>query len=263
MTGLAGYLSYHQSHPDMRLLVGLAGSLFLAISGSTVLNMWYDQDIDAKMRRTCNRPLVAGTITSRETLIMGLTLSILGIGWAFWIDLLYGVVVFAGLFFDVVIYTTWLKRRTCWSIVWGGLAGGMPVLAGRVLAVGQFDGIGVLLSLAVLLWIPTHILTFSIRYAEDYRSAGIPTFPSRYGVERTHRLIAFSSILAAIAMVSAVVWIGLTGGILRLVIVLSAGLLFLALTSIARPSDRLDFGLFKYASLYMLCTMLLIATTGL
>ena len=85
---------------------------------------------------------------------------------------------FAGLFFDVVIYTLWLKRRTPWSIVWGGISGGMPILAGRVLAVGRIEWIGVVLALAVLFWIPTHILTFSMRYREDYANAGIPTIPA-------------------------------------------------------------------------------------
>ena len=51
-------------------------------------------------------------------------------------DALYGLIIFAGLFFDVVIYTIWLKRRTCWSIVWGGISGGMPILAGRALGLG-------------------------------------------------------------------------------------------------------------------------------
>jgi heme o synthase len=263
VTGIAGYLSYHQPQFDGIVLLGLIGSLFLAISGSTVINMWYDHDIDAKMHRTCNRPLVSGKITRRETLGLGLILSILGISWALWLDVAYGLVIVAGLIFDAVIYTFWLKRRTCWSIVWGGLAGGMPVLAGRVLAAGQIDGIGILLSLAILFWIPTHTLTFSIHFYKDYLAAGVPTFPSKYGFETTHKVIALSSIIAAFTMISGVILIGLTAGLLRLVVVLSAGLLFLALTSIIRPSERLDFGLFKYASLYMLSAMLLIASSGL
>jgi protoheme IX farnesyltransferase len=171
---------------------------------------------------------------------------------------LYGLVVFAGLFFDVVVYTIWLKRRSCWSIVWGGVSGGMPVLAGRVLGVSALDGIGVLLALAVLCWIPTHILTFSMRHHNDYQAAGVPTFPSAYGFTATRLAIAASSVLAALAMAAAVHLVGLMWGYLRLIAVLSAGLLLLAVGSAILPSERTNFGLFKYASLYMLSAMLLI-----
>ena len=154
----------------------------------------------------------------------------------------------------------WLKRRTAWSIVWGGIAGGMPILAGRALATGQIDWIGITLSLAVLFWIPTHILTFSMRNYDDYQAAGIPTFPSTYGFKFTQMTIAVSSVVAAVMMGLAAYGIGLTWGYLRLMAVLTGGLLVLAMASILKPSDRVNFGLFKYASLYMLCAMLLLAT---
>ena len=114
LTGLAGYASgvvdWHWP-----VVSGLTGSLFLAISGSTILNMWYDRDIDAVMGRTCERPLPAGRISPREALALGLVLGFSGVAWALVMDPLYGLIVFAGLFFDVVVYTAWLKRRTCWS----------------------------------------------------------------------------------------------------------------------------------------------------
>jgi protoheme IX farnesyltransferase len=181
-----------------------------------------------------------------------------GVGWALTLSPLYGAVVFAGLFFDVVVYTIWLKRRTPYSIVIGGLAGGMPVLAGRVLAVGQMEAVGLLLTLAVLLWIPTHIMTFSIRYEQDYLNAGVPTFPSIYGVPTTRRIIALSSLAAALAMVVAAVLIGMDWRYLRFLGLLSVGLLGLVALSLVRPSDRLNFGVFKYASVYMLGSMLLV-----
>ncbi|MEZ0396275.1 MAG: heme o synthase [Anaerolineales bacterium] len=257
-TGLAGYLSAHTA-PSGLVLLGVAGSLFLAISGSTVLNMWYDRDIDAVMNRTHHRPLADGRVTPNEALRLGLILSALGVGWAVAMNPLYGLVVFAGLFFDVVIYTLWLKRRTCWSIVWGGISGGMPILAGRVMATGQIDLVGVLLSMAVLFWIPTHILTFSMRYFADYQAARIPTFPSTYGFETTRAVIALSAIIAAASMGVAGVMIGVQAGFLRLMAVLSAGLLVLSFATVFRPSERVNYSLFKYASLYMLASMILLA----
>jgi protoheme IX farnesyltransferase len=139
----------------------------------------------------------------------------------------------------------------------------MPVLAGRVLAAGQIDAVGILLALAVLFWIPTHIMTFSIRYDTDYRSAGVPTFPSTYSVPATRTIIALSSVTAGAAMIAAAVLIGMSWGYLRLLVVLSLGLLGLALGSLAHPSDRLNLGLFKYASTYMLGSMLLVMAGGL
>ena len=257
-TGLAGYLSAHTS-PQPGVLPGLAGSLFLAISGSTILNMWYDHDIDTVMNRTHNRPLAVGKVTPNEALRLGLLLAAIGVGWAVAIDLLYGLVVFAGLFFDVIVYTIWLKRRTCWSIVWGGLSGGMPILAGRVLAVGQVDFIGLLLMMAVLFWIPTHILTFSMRYFDDYQAARVPTFCASYGFETTRAIIALSAIIAAASIGVAGVMIGVQAGALRLMAVLSSGLLLLSFASVFRPSDQVNFSLFKYASIYMLASMILLA----
>ena len=111
-TGIAGYMSAH-SKPDFPTLLMLSGSLFLSISGSTILNMWWDRDIDAKMKRTQRRPTTDGSVTPNEALRLGLILSIVGVGWAVMMGPLCGLVVFAGLFFDVVVYSMWLKRRTC------------------------------------------------------------------------------------------------------------------------------------------------------
>jgi protoheme IX farnesyltransferase len=261
-TGLAGYMSARCPVLNFCTVLALAGSLFLAISGSTVLNMWYDRDIDAKMERTCWRPLPSSQVEPKEALFFGLALSIVGVGWALIMDPLYGMVVFAGLFFDVVVYTIWLKRRTAWSVVWGGISGGMPVLAGRVLGFGHIDWIGITLTLAILFWIPTHILTFSMRYHRDYRQADVPTFPSQYGFQATRAMIAVSSILAALAMSVAAYGVGMSWGCLRLIGVLSAGLFLLAVSSMVSPSERVNFGLFKYASLYMLGSMLLLFVQG-
>ncbi len=259
ITGIAGYLSARCPMTTQDILIALTASLLLAISGSTVLNMIWDRDIDAKMKRTHHRPLATGRVSVREALILGLGLSGLGVGWAIALDPLYGAIVFAGLFFDVVVYTMWLKRRTPYSIILGGLSGGMPALAGRTLGVGTIEPVGILLALAVLFWIPTHIMTFSIRYADDYARAQIPTFPSVYGVRATRVIIALSSIGAAIGMTLAAIGIGMTWGYLRLLAVLSIGLLLFAIMLIARPTERLNFGLFKYASVYMLGSMALIA----
>ena len=258
-TGLAGFMSARCPVIHWYDFLGLAVSLFMAIAGSTIINMWYDRDIDAVMNRTHHRPLADRRLTPIEALRLGLVFSVLGVGLAVSMSPLYGVVVFAGLFFDVVIYTLWLKRRTCWSIVWGGIAGGMPILAGRTFGTGHIDGIGILLALAVLFWIPTHILTFAKRYFDDYQAAKIPTFPSVYGFPVTRLTIAISSLLAALCISVAGILIGMQWGFVRVLAVLSAGLMLLAVATVFRPTERLNYGLFKYASLFMLSAMILLS----
>jgi protoheme IX farnesyltransferase len=261
-TGIAGYLS---SRPPFHasLLLGLILSLFLAISGSTIMNMWYDSDIDAKMKRTHKRPAASGQLDKREVFAVGTTISVVGIGLAFLLAPFYGLIVFAGWFFDVIVYTVWLKRRTCWSILWGGISGAMPILSGRVLAVGGIELVGILLALSILFWIPTHTLTYSMKFRQDYKNAGVPTFPETYGDSFTRMTIAVSSILAAIAISWASILIGLSAGLLSLIAVLTAVMLILAFATLRIHTDKMNFMLFRYASLYMLSAMIILSIQGL
>ena len=258
LTGVTGYVSTRCPVYHVPTVLGLLGSLLLTVSGSTILNMVWDRDIDARMNRTKARPLPARLIDAREAWIVGLTLSALGLLWAGYLGGLFALVIFAGLFIDVVIYTMWLKRKTAWSIVWGGISGGMPILAGRVLGTGTIDVVGIMFMFGILFWIPTHILTFSIKYADDYAAAGVPTFPSTYGVARTRWIIASSSFLAAVSMLVSGILMDLSAGYLRLVIVLAIGLLGLAMSTIFTASERINFGLFKYASLFMMTSMFMV-----
>lgn len=258
LTGLAGYMSARCPVSSWPMLLALTGSLFLAVSGSTILNMVYDRDIDARMSRTAHRPLPTGQVKADEALLVGLSLAWLGVGWAYALSPLYGTVVAAGLFLDVVVYTMWLKRHTPWSIVWGGISGGMPILAGRALGTGQIDLIGLLLTLAVLLWIPTHIITFSIKYTRDYQRAGVPIFSNVYSLKFARFLIGFSTGMAVVVMLTATWLIGLDWGYLRAATGLGTILLGFTVVSIIHQSPKLNFVLFKMASLYMLGSMGLI-----
>lgn len=259
ITGWAGFSSAKCPVMGWETMLAMLGSLFIAICGCTVINMVVDRDIDAKMERTAKRPLPAGTLSFEEALTFGFLLSVAGIGWAFTLSALYGWIVLAGLFIDGVVYSILLKRRTPFSIILGGISGGMPILAGRALGLGSIDLIGVLLALAILLWIPTHIMTFSIKYAEDYEKAGVPTFPSVYGEETTRLVLAGSTVLASIDMVLAAKLIGVEGNYLIALVALGLALIGLATLSVVRPSQTLNFKLFKAASIYMLGAMVLIA----
>jgi protoheme IX farnesyltransferase len=135
----------------------------------------------------------------------------------------------------------------------------MPILSGRALAVGEIELVGILLALSILFWIPTHTLTYSMKFRADYRNAGVPTFPETYGERFTRATIAFSSILAAISIVWACILIGLSAGLLSLIAVLTAVMLILAFATLRIHTDKMNFMLFRYASLYMLSAMIILS----
>ena len=258
VTGLAGYLSGRTGPASATAVLSLLGSLFLAVGGSTVLNMVVDRDIDAKMARTRHRPLPSGTVSVAEALTLGLSMVAVGLAWAFVLDHRYALVVLAGVLFDVLVYTCRLKRRTPWSIVWGGIAGGMPILAGRALATGSVDGIGLWLALAGLLWIPTHIMTFSIKYAGDYAAAGVPVFPNRHGVATIRAIIGISTAGAVAAMLWAMYRLDLGAALMWSARGLGGGLFAFTLLATVIPTERRNFWLYKLASLYMLGSMVVL-----
>ena len=149
---------------------------------------------------------------------------------------LYRVVVFVGLFFDAVVYTAWLKRRTPYAILIGGFADGMRCwrLGCWQLGITPWERC----SRSACFSIPTHIMTFSMRHFDDYRAAGIPTFPAAHGFYATRAVIAISSLAAAVVIARVAATIGVRTGQMWLLAVLGAGLLALAILDVARPSPR-------------------------
>ncbi len=263
VTAAAGYFSGCCLNLEAGSLGALLGSLFLAVSGSTVLNMAIDRDIDACMTRTCQRPLPAGLIASWKAWLLGALLTAGGMIWAISLGWLYAGVVAAGVVLDVLVYTVWLKRRTPFSILFGGISGGMPILAGRVLATGKIDPIGLLLAFAILLWIPTHIMTFNIKYQKDYAAAGIPTFPSTYGVPTTRVLIALSTLLTVAALLLAGFWLQISLPVLITLAGLGILMMLLVAASIIIRTRMLNFVLYKGASIFMLLSMILLILGGI
>jgi len=252
ITGWAGFSSGACPLTHSKMLLASLACLFLVISGCTMFNMILDRDIDAKMNRTAKRPLPSGALKVKEVILWGSIILLVGLGWAFLLSPLFGLIVAAGVFIDLVVYTILLKRTTAFSILFGGISGGMPILAGRALGLGTIDTIGVLLALAILLWIPTHIMTFSIKYRDDYSRADIPTFPSQYGV------IAMSTIMASISMILSAYLIGMNGLCLLAMVLSSIILITFATIYMSKSCYKLDMRLFKMASIYMLVTMILI-----
>lgn len=251
-TGIGAYLMSAGPGPDaLAFAVGML-ALASAISGSTALNMVIDRDIDARMSRTAARPLPSGEMPVTSAHVLGLVLSGVGIGTAWLLGPVFGAAVTIGLLFDVVIYSLWLKRRTPYSILIGGISGGMPAVAGRALATGSVDAVALLLGAGVVLWIPAHILTLAMKYAEEYEQAGVPVWPRVYGEASTRRLIAVATAGAAVVLVAAGVLTGIRAGALAVLLAAGVALAGLTVAAFVRPSERANWLLFKAASAYML-----------
>ncbi len=193
-----------------------------------VLNMWYDADIDAVMARTAGRPIPRGKVAPAEALAVGLALA----GGAVAVLALAANLVAAALlaftiFFYVVVYTMWLKRRTPQNIVIGGAAGALPPVIGWAAATGGIALAPLVLFLMIFLWTPPHFWALSLNRADEYARAGVPMLPVVAGRAATTRQILIYSVL--VPPTSLLPWaLGLAGAIYGVAAV-AGGALFVGL----------------------------------
>jgi protoheme IX farnesyltransferase len=193
------------------------------------LNMWYDADIDALMARTAMRPIPSGRVSRAEALVFGLmlgTCAVLSLG-AF-LNMAAAALLAFTIFFYVVVYTMWLKRRTPQNIVIGGAAGALPPVIGWVAAAGNVGLEPLILFLIIFLWTPPHFWALSLNLAGEYARAGVPMLPVVAGRAETKRQILLYSIL--LALVSLLPWVsGFAGAIYGVAAaMLGAVMIFLA-----------------------------------
>ena len=230
---------------------------FFTISGTTILNMIYDRDIDAEMKRTQNRPLPTQRVSVLEARIIGTVTIVVGLlGAYYWINLVTAIVLFMGVLLDLPVYTVWLKRRHRYSIVFGGIAGGMPALAGRTAVIGRVDLLGILLVAFISTWVPVHILTLAIVYKEDYKKVGVPMWPVQVGDDATLRFIAMSSIFASIVILIAAYMFRVYWPVLVFFVLMSTVISVLCVINVFKPSINRNWTIFKLASMYMALTYL-------
>ena len=201
-SGLAGMLTAPSLPP---LALGFTAILCIALGAGAcgALNQWYEADLDAKMRRTANRPLPAGRMDRQSALHFGVGLSVFSVvlmGVA--TNWLAAALLAASILFYVIVYTIWLKPRTAQNIVIGGAAGAFPPLIGWVAATGQVGALPLLLFAIIFLWTPPHFWALSLFVRSDYAAAGIPMLPVVAGLENTRRQIFFYSLPMAVAAVA-------------------------------------------------------------
>ena len=208
-TALVGLLAAPVGvHP----MIGFASILFIAVGAgaSGALNMWWDADIDAVMKRTAKRPVPAGKVEPGEALAIGVALS----GFAVVMLALASNLVAAGLLaftilFYAVVYTMWLKRWTPQNIVIGGAAGAFPPMIGWAVATGGIGLESVLMFLLIFMWTPPHFWALALFMNADYEKAGVPMLTVTHGrrVTRNH-VLAYTVLLAPLAVGTAFTSIG-------------------------------------------------------
>ena len=191
-----------QGVPDMWLVLATCVGGYLSAGGANALNMYADRDIDALMHRTENRPLVTGVVSPREGLVFGLSLAV---GSTLWFGLLVNWLSawlsLGALLFYVLVYTLLLKRRTSQNIVWGGIAGCMPVLIGWSAVKNDLSWAALILFLVIFFWTPPHYWPLSMKVREDYKRVGVPMLPVVAGNAAVARqIVLYSWMMVAVSL---------------------------------------------------------------
>jgi len=185
-----------QAVPAWQVLV-LAITVLLAASSAGAFNQYYETDIDARMRRTVDRPFVTGAFAhSRWWLLVIGAMLVAGVGIAGWLlNGMAALYIFLGAFFYAVVYTVWLKRRTSWNIVIGGASGSFAVMAGAAVVDPQLGPVPVILAIVLFLWTPPHFWSLAIARHKDYEAAGVPMLPVRVGNATAAKAVLGNTVL--------------------------------------------------------------------
>ena len=175
----------------------------LGAGAAGALNMWYESDLDALMKRTCLRPIPTGKISNSQALFFGITTSIVSVAALyFFSNFLSAIMLSITILFYVVVYTIWLKQRTPQNIVIGGAAGAFPPIIGWTIATGSITFEPILLFLIIFFWTPSHFWALSLYKTEDYTNARIPMLPVVSGIKTTKiNIFVYSLILFVVSIV--------------------------------------------------------------
>lgn len=265
-SGLCGLLAAPgQIHPILAFTAILC--IAVGAGGAAALNMWWEADIDAGMKRTSKRPLPSGRMDPTSARDFGFALSgasvvIMGLG-VNW--LAAGILAFS-IFYYAWIYTVWLKPRTPQNIVIGGGAGAFPPLIGWVAVTGNITLMPVLLFLIIFMWTPPHFWALALLRLRDYERVGVPMLPVVAGPAETRRqILLYSLVLVPLAVVPACIGLG---GVAYGVASVVLGAIFLRLAvnvwriTEGREADQACKRLFWFSILYLYVLFAILVVEG-
>ncbi|AZI59489.1 protoheme IX farnesyltransferase [Nakamurella antarctica] len=254
ITTIPSMIAAERQVPSLGLALATLVGGTLAAGSANALNMVVDADIDAKMRRTRTRPLARHMVPTRNALIFGIVLGIFASAFL-WVtaNLFAAVLAVVAILFYVFVYSMWLKRRTSQNIVWGGLAGCMPVLIGWSAITGSIGWPAWVFFGVIFFWTPPHTWALAMRYKDDYAAAGVPMLPvvaPQTEVVRQIVLYSWGMVACSLLLLPASSWI-------YAAVAVPAGVWFLALahrlhSRVLTGADAKPMTLFHMSNVYLM-----------
>lgn len=203
LAAMAGMMAAEGPFSPVRAVV-FALAVLGASGAAGAFNHYFERDQDRRMSRTRNRPFASGRLRPGAvwpTTFSLLLLASLVMAWAVGGGMA-AAFVFLGAFTYAVVYTVWLKRRTAWNIVIGGLAGSFAILAGAAVVTPELQPVPVVLAVVMFLWTPPHFWSLAAAKVDDYRLAEVPMLPA-IAPERvwTAAILGHTVLLVALSLI--------------------------------------------------------------
>lgn len=234
-------------------------TIAMGAGAAGVLNMWYDADIDAIMKRTAERPIPMGKISANEALGFGIILTVVSVSamgiWINWIAA--GLLAFT-IFFYSVVYTIGLKRTTTQNIVIGGAAGAFVPMIGWAVVVPTISQGSLWLFAIIFLWTPPHFWALALTRKDEYKYANIPMHPNIAGEQATKKQILIYSVLMVIASIMPF-WSGSTSAIYAMIaVMLGSVFIYKSVILWKNKNKEAEKNLFVYSIVYLFILFLVI-----
>ncbi len=244
------WLAPHPIHPFIAFISMLC--ITLGAGSSAAINMWYDRDIDAIMKRTQNRPLVTSAMGPNDALAFGVIMAVSSVFlMALCVNLLSSFLLLITILYYIFIYTIWLKRSTVQNIVIGGVAGALPPMIGWAAVTNNVSLESFSLFLIILTWTPPHSWALALFRTEDYKNCNIPMMPVIKGEIYTKKqIILYSLIMFATSYLP--YYLGI-GGLIYFIVAFTLGVIFLyyAASLFNDQNNRQAKKLFAYSIFYL------------
>ena len=236
----------------------------LAAGGANAFNMVIESESDKLMKRTSNRPIATGQISKRSGLIFALLISIISIliFYIFTTELAALLTVIAIIFY-VLGYTIALKKHTSQNIVWGGIAGCMPVLIGQAAVTNSLTMTSWLFFLVIFFWTPPHFWALAVRYKDDYAAAGIPMLPVVAPIKSVITQMWFHSVAMSVVAILLIVNTNLSSWALIITILLTAGWKWQLIKLSKQPNEENAGKLFQASIVFLSIYSLLLVVGAL
>ncbi|MCL7422167.1 MAG: heme o synthase [Methylobacter sp.] len=252
-TAVVGMLLAVPGMPPLDTLIYSTVGIALAASSAAAINHFIDQKADAEMKRTQNRPLPKGELSSRNVIIFALVLGVIAMALLiFMVNPLTAALTFLSLIGYAIIYTVYLKRMTPQNIVIGGAAGAAPPLLGWCAMTGELHPYALLLFLIIFVWTPPHFWALAIARREEYAKVEIPMLPVTHGPEFTRLHILLYTVLLLIVTLLPYLT-GMSGLIyVATAVPLGLGFIYFAILMMRRKDDRTAMRTFGYSIIYLM-----------